>query len=280
MPSGIGSVLGLVGPVSVYCDSVRWKVWSATSISVWQHVKLSEQIRPWDTLACCWDVKQIRPWDTLACCWDVKQIRPWDTLACCWDVKQIRPWDTLACCWDVKQIRPWDTLACCWDVKQIRPWDTLACCWDVKQPTNKVHGGRRQDASVQWAYCKVLGQRKGKVEKEEKGGEGVYLVGVRVIVSPSHCVPVPLCPRPIVPPSHCAPVPLCPWTVQNFYDLERKCQISAFLEVFWKRLPVLLLLLLFFTVIWNSVQLRTSLCKSLSNKQFLRRIFWECKGAS
>ena len=25
---------------------------------MWQHVKLSEQIRPWDTLACCWDVKQ------------------------------------------------------------------------------------------------------------------------------------------------------------------------------------------------------------------------------
>ena len=57
-PGIIGSALGLVGPVSVYCDWVRWKVWSATSISVWQHVKLSEQIRPWDTLACCWDVKQ------------------------------------------------------------------------------------------------------------------------------------------------------------------------------------------------------------------------------
>ena len=28
------------------------------SISVWQHVKLSVQIRPWDTLACCWDAKQ------------------------------------------------------------------------------------------------------------------------------------------------------------------------------------------------------------------------------
>ena len=27
-------------------------------MSVWQHVKLSEQIRPWDTLACRWDVKQ------------------------------------------------------------------------------------------------------------------------------------------------------------------------------------------------------------------------------
>ena len=42
--------------------SILWlgevKVWSATCISVWQHVKLSEQIRPWDTLACCWDVKQ------------------------------------------------------------------------------------------------------------------------------------------------------------------------------------------------------------------------------
>ena len=25
---------------------------------MWQHVKLSERIRPRDTLACCWDVKQ------------------------------------------------------------------------------------------------------------------------------------------------------------------------------------------------------------------------------
>ena len=48
----------MVGPVSVYCDWVRWRVGSATSISVRQHVKLSEQMRPWDTLACCWDVKQ------------------------------------------------------------------------------------------------------------------------------------------------------------------------------------------------------------------------------
>ena len=29
MPGVIGSVLGLVGPVSVYCDWVTWKVWSA-----------------------------------------------------------------------------------------------------------------------------------------------------------------------------------------------------------------------------------------------------------
>ena len=51
-------MLGLVGLVSVYCDWVRWKVGSATSISVWQHVNLSEQICPRDTLACCWDIKQ------------------------------------------------------------------------------------------------------------------------------------------------------------------------------------------------------------------------------
>ena len=31
---------------SALSDWVRWKVWSATSISVWQHVKLSVQIRP------------------------------------------------------------------------------------------------------------------------------------------------------------------------------------------------------------------------------------------
>ena len=63
-PGVIGSVLGLVGQVSVYCDWVRWKVWSAASVSVRQHVKLSEQIRPWDTFACCWDVKQPtnKPW--------------------------------------------------------------------------------------------------------------------------------------------------------------------------------------------------------------------------
>ena len=57
-PGVTGSALRVVGPVSVYCDWVRWKVWSATSISVWQHVKLSVQIRPWDTLPCCWDIKQ------------------------------------------------------------------------------------------------------------------------------------------------------------------------------------------------------------------------------
>ena len=33
-PGVIESVLGLVCPVSVYCDWVRWKVGSATSISV------------------------------------------------------------------------------------------------------------------------------------------------------------------------------------------------------------------------------------------------------
>ena len=42
----MGSVLRLVGPVSVYCDWVRWKVGSAASVSVWQHVNLSEQIGP------------------------------------------------------------------------------------------------------------------------------------------------------------------------------------------------------------------------------------------
>ena len=33
-PGVIGSVLGRVGPVSIYCDWVKWKVWSAASVSV------------------------------------------------------------------------------------------------------------------------------------------------------------------------------------------------------------------------------------------------------
>ena len=36
-----------------------------TSILVWQHVKLSEQIPPWDTLACCWGIKQATKKQTL-----------------------------------------------------------------------------------------------------------------------------------------------------------------------------------------------------------------------
>ena len=56
-------LVGLVVKVSASggedsCKWMRMKVWSATSISVWQHVKLSVQIQPWDTIACCWDVKQ------------------------------------------------------------------------------------------------------------------------------------------------------------------------------------------------------------------------------
>ena len=77
-PGVIGSVLGLVGPVSVYCDWVRLKVWPATSISVWQHVQLSEQVRPWDTLTCWWDVKQPPthppiPWCVAGQCADSQQ---------------------------------------------------------------------------------------------------------------------------------------------------------------------------------------------------------------
>ena len=45
-PGLVESALGLVGPLSVYCDWVRQKVLSATSISVWQHISLSEQVSP------------------------------------------------------------------------------------------------------------------------------------------------------------------------------------------------------------------------------------------
>ena len=47
-------------PLSAHWDKGRKRTDALpeTSILVWQHVKLSEQIRPWDTLTCCWDVKQ------------------------------------------------------------------------------------------------------------------------------------------------------------------------------------------------------------------------------
>ena len=49
-PDIIGSTLGLIDPMSVYRDWVRYKVCSATCISVRQHVHFSEEIRPRDTL--------------------------------------------------------------------------------------------------------------------------------------------------------------------------------------------------------------------------------------
>ena len=58
-PGVVGSTLGLVGPVSIFCDWARYQVSSAASFSAWQLVHLTKQIRPWDTRACYWD----------CCCW-------------------------------------------------------------------------------------------------------------------------------------------------------------------------------------------------------------------
>ena len=46
----IWSVFGLVGPVSVFYHWVRLHVQSTAPITVWQHVKWSEQTRPLDTV--------------------------------------------------------------------------------------------------------------------------------------------------------------------------------------------------------------------------------------
>ena len=46
LPGVIGSALELAGHVAVYCDRMKYQVSSATCISVWQHVQLSDQIRP------------------------------------------------------------------------------------------------------------------------------------------------------------------------------------------------------------------------------------------
>ena len=69
-----GSVLGPLGPVSVYCDWVRQQVLSAACLSVWQHIQLSKGIHPWDTSYTCMLLGSsgIHPWNTLACCWDLQ----------------------------------------------------------------------------------------------------------------------------------------------------------------------------------------------------------------
>ena len=54
-PGVIGSVLGLVGPVSIYCDWVRWKVWST---NLYLSVAARKIVFADPSLACWWDVKQ------------------------------------------------------------------------------------------------------------------------------------------------------------------------------------------------------------------------------
>ena len=44
------SVLGMVGLASAVCDWVRWQVWPAIPVSVWQHMKLFLQFWPSGTL--------------------------------------------------------------------------------------------------------------------------------------------------------------------------------------------------------------------------------------
>ena len=62
MSSLIGSLLGLVGLVLVYCN-VRWQVWSGTAVSVWQHIQCFnclDRSTPDILWACFWDVGQSR----------------------------------------------------------------------------------------------------------------------------------------------------------------------------------------------------------------------------
>ena len=82
----------------------------ATSISVWQHIKMS-------ILGCVLEQRRLAvspETGTLACCWDVKQPTNNNNFSILGCVLQLQ----------VKMS------------EQICPWDTLACCWDVKQPTN------------------------------------------------------------------------------------------------------------------------------------------------
>ena len=127
----------VVGPVSVYCDWVRWKVWSAASISVWQQVKLSEQIRPWDTLANCWEVtqstKQPANKQTNAPCVYVSC----STLSISLSLRRLSSTAGCSC-----QSKPYIVvclmLSCSrWFPLSLRCHPSTSCCWDVKQPSNK-----------------------------------------------------------------------------------------------------------------------------------------------
>ena len=55
-PGVLGSIPRLADQVSVYCYRVKKSVWTAASISIWQHAQSPEQIRPRYTLEPSWEL--------------------------------------------------------------------------------------------------------------------------------------------------------------------------------------------------------------------------------
>ena len=77
--------------------SILWLgeiAWSATSISVWQHIHLSEQTRAWDTLACCWDIKRASNQQRNSC-QAVDEAYPLAMPSCCSRPEARRWWSRL-----------------------------------------------------------------------------------------------------------------------------------------------------------------------------------------
>ena len=85
--------------------------------------------------------------------------RPWDTLACCWDVKQPTNQPTARCHERVSAGTGWrgvgklsfgerESLICSFHLSAVSHtivWADLflrylTCCWDLRQPTNKICG--------------------------------------------------------------------------------------------------------------------------------------------
>ena len=54
----MGSVLGMVGPVSVYCDWVKLESWFAAFTSLRKHVQTPRRSLPEVHFECGWEAKE------------------------------------------------------------------------------------------------------------------------------------------------------------------------------------------------------------------------------
>ena len=124
--------------MSVYCDWVRSKVWSAASISVWQHVNLSTQIRPWDTPVCCLEVMEASKQPTDQLHWlrvsrSVGSITCWDHVLAHFSSDQ----DKTDTTWNEYYLFKGNN--CCFTVNMVKTCH-FGLCLDIYEPVSFKFG--------------------------------------------------------------------------------------------------------------------------------------------
>ena len=144
--------------MSVYCDSVRCQVWSASFTSLWQVIQSSRQIVPEIHLACCWGVtpqkKKKKPPQFAWIYTPALQVKKYTTTnqATCpegWSCSGWRQPPATAGPWGGEQTA--DTAGRGGSVRHFRMAQQAPTCW----PPRRSVPGRQSEPHVTWSVASL-----------------------------------------------------------------------------------------------------------------------------